>query len=157
MTAMRMIRIVVPSSLLLVGVAAATGAPAPKPQPVKAAPASAIVRLLPLSDKDMMSTRQMGCTCAFDSKSGTLIQAIGNELMVRTQAGLKVCRIGEAQFQKLADASGVHSCGGVRMSLRRTGKVDASIESDSASSPASMTLGEGPSKRSVNGTWGCAC
>jgi hypothetical protein len=151
-----MIRIVVPASLtLLVGVAAATGAPAPKPQPAK--PAPAIVRLLPLTDKDMMSTRQMGCTCTFDSKSGTLVQAIGNEMMVRTQAGLKVCRIGEAQFQKLADASGVHNCGGVRMSLKRTGKVDTSIESDSASSPASMTLGEGPSKRSVSGSWGCAC
>jgi hypothetical protein len=151
-----MIRIVVPASLALIVGAAAAGA-ALAPPAAKPAPAAATVRLLPLSDKDMMSTRQMGCTCTFDTKSGTLIQAIGNELMVRTQAGLKVCKISDAQFQKLADASGVHSCGGVRMSLKRTGKVDTSIESDSASSPASLTLGEGAFRRSVSGTWGCAC
>ena len=156
MTAMRMIRIVVPASFTLL-VGAAAGALAPAPQPARPASAPAVVRLQPLSDKDMMSTRQMGCSCSFDTKSGTLIQAIGNELMVRTQAGLKVCKISDAQFQKIADASGVHSCGGVRMSVKRTGKVESSIESDSASSPASLTLGEGPSRRSVSGTWGCAC
>jgi hypothetical protein len=152
---MRMIEIVLPASLALVAGAAAAAALAP--QPPKPASPSAVVRLQPLSDKDMMSTKQMGCTCSFDTKSGTLIQAIGNEMMVRTQAGLKVCRISDAQFARFADASGVHSCGGVRMSLRRTGKVRSDIESDSASSPAALTLGEGATRRSVSGSWGCAC
>jgi hypothetical protein len=148
-----MMQIVVPACLtLILGAAAATAALAP---PTAKPPA--VVRLQPLSEKDMMSTRQMGCTCTFDTKSGTLVQAIGNELMVRTQAGRKVCPISDAQFQRMAGISGTYSCGGVRMSLRQTGKTSSHMESDSSSTPASLTLGEGASRRSVSGSWGCAC
>lgn len=153
---MRMIQIVVRASLtLIVGTAAAAAALAP--QPAKPAAAAAIVRLQPLSEKDLTSTRQMGCSCSFDAKQGTLVQAIGNELMVRTQAGRKVCPISDSQFQRIAGASGTYSCAGVKMSLRQTGKTTSHMESDSSSSPASLTLGEGRSLRSVSGTWGCAC
>ncbi|HEX8308593.1 MAG TPA: hypothetical protein VF645_09275 [Allosphingosinicella sp.] len=149
-----MIQVVVPASLgLLAGAAAAAAALAPPAKPA----AAAVVRLQPLSDADMMSTREMGCSCSFDTKSGTLVQAIGNELMVRTQAGRKVCRISDAQFQRIAGALGTYSCGGVRMSLRQTGKTTSHVESDSSSTPASLTLGEGRSQRSVSGSWGCAC
>ncbi|HEX8571580.1 MAG TPA: hypothetical protein VF759_02385 [Allosphingosinicella sp.] len=147
-----MIQIVVPASLtLIVGAAAAAAALAPP------AAKPAVVRLQPLSEADLMSTRQMGCSCSFDAKQGTLMNVIGNELMVRTQAGRKVCRISDAQFQRIAVGSSVNSCGGVRMSLRLTGKTDSDIESDSSSTPASLILGEGASRRSVSGSWGCAC
>ena len=149
-----MIQVVLPASLtLILGAAAAAAALAPPP----AKPAAAIVRLQPLSEVDLMSTRQMGCSCSFDSKSGTLVNAIGNELMVRTQAGRKVCRISDAQFQRIAGGSGAYSCGGVGMSLRLTGKTSSHIESDSSSTPASLTLGAGATRRSVSGSWGCAC
>ena len=151
---MRMIKILVPTSLTLL-VAAAAAAAALAPQPAK--PATAIVRLQPLSEQDLMSTRQMGCSCSFDTKSGTLVYAIGKELMVRTQAGRKVCPISDGQFQRIAGGSGTYSCGAVRMSLRQTGKTSSHIESDSSSTPASLTLGEGSSRRSVSGSWGCAC
>lgn len=152
---MRMIQIVLPASLtLIVGAAAAAAA---LPPPAKPAAAPAIVRLQPLSETDLTSTRQMGCSCSFDSKSGTLVNAIGNELMVRTQAGRKVCRISDAQFQRIAGGSGAYSCGGVGMSLRLTGKTSSHIESDSSSTPASLTLGAGATRRSVSGSWGCAC
>lgn len=153
---MRMIQIVLPASLaLIVGAAAAAAALAP--QPAKPAAAPAIVRLQPLSENDLTSTRQMGCSCSFDTKSGTLVMAIGNELMVRTQAGRQVCRISDAQFQRIAGGSGAYSCGGVGMSLRRTGKTTSHVESDSSSTPASLTLGAGRARRSVSGSWGCAC
>ena len=149
---MRMVQIVVPATLtLLVGAAAATAALAPPAKP------AAVVRLQPLSEADLMSTRQMGCSCSFDSKSGTLVNTIGNELMVRTQAGRKVCRISDAQFQRIAGGSGAYSCGGVGMSLRLTGKTSSHQESDSSSTPASLTLGAGATRRSVSGSWGCAC
>jgi hypothetical protein len=155
MTAMRRLQIVAPASLgLLAGAAAAAAALAPPP----AKPAApAVVRLQPLSEADLMSTKQMGCSCSFDSKSGTLVNTIGNELMVRTQAGRKVCKISDAQFQRIAGGSGTFTCGGVGMSLRLTGKTDTEIESDSSSTPASLTLGSGATRRSVSGSWGCAC
>jgi hypothetical protein len=150
-----MIKIVVPASLtLLVGAAVAAAALAPPPAKPAAA---AIVRLQPLSEEDLMSTRQMGCSCSFDAKQGTLVNVIGNELMVRTQAGRKVCRISDAEFQRISNGSAAFSCGGVGMSLRRTGKTSTSIESDSSSTPASLTLGAGATRRSVSGSWGCAC
>jgi hypothetical protein len=151
-----MIQIVVPASLtLIVGAAAAAAALAPPP--AKPAAAAAVVRLQPLSEEDLMSTRQMGCACTFDAKQGSLIYTIGNELMVRTQAGRKVCRISDAQFQRIAGGSGTYSCGGVGMSLRLTGKTSSHVESDSSSTPASLTLGAGATRRSVSGEWGCAC
>ena len=153
---MRMIQIVVPACVtLLVGAVAAAAALAP--QPAKPAAAPAIVRLQPLSEKDLMSTTQMGCSCSFDTRSGTLVNTIGKEMMVRTQAGRKVCPISDAQFQRIAGGSGTYSCGGVRMSLRLTGKTESHIESDSSTTPASLTLGAGATRRSVSGTWGCAC
>jgi len=155
MTVMRMRQIVGPVALtLIVGVAAAAAAPAP--QPAKPA-AAAVVRLQPLTEADLMSTRQMGCSCSFDAKQGTLVNVIGNEVMVRTQAGRKVCRISEAQFQRISGGSATFSCGGVGMTLRLTGKTSTHIESDSSSTPASLTLGEGATRRSVSGSWGCAC
>lgn len=154
---MRMIQIVLPASLtLILGAAAAAAAAALAPPPAKPA-APAVARLQPLTEADMMSTRQMGCACTFDAKQGSLIYAIGTEMMVRTQAGRKVCRISEAQFQRISGGSGTYSCGGVGMSLRLTGKTDSHIESDSSSTPASLTLGAGATRRSVSGSWGCAC
>jgi hypothetical protein len=151
---MRKIQIVLPACLTLVlGAAAAAAALAPQP----AKPSAPVVRLRPLTEADMMSTREMGCSCSFDSKDGTLVQAIGKELMVRTQSGRKVCRISDAEFQRIAGGSGAFTCGGVGMSLRLTGRTDTSIESDSSSTPASLTLGAGATRRSVSGSWGCAC
>ena len=145
-----------PASLALFAGAAAAAA-ALAPPAAKPAAGPAVVRLQPLSEADLMSSREMGCSCSFDAKQGTLVNVQGNAMMVRTQAGLKVCRISDAQFQRIAGGSGTYSCGGVGMSLRLTGKTDSDIESDSSSTPASLTLGASATRRSVGGSWGCAC
>ncbi|HEY0115334.1 MAG TPA: hypothetical protein VGB54_06400 [Allosphingosinicella sp.] len=113
--------------------------------------------LLPLSERDLTSTRQMGCTCTFEARNRSLVQAIGNELMVRTRAGRQVCRISDSQFQRMSGASGTYACGGVRLSLRRTGRSRSHMASDSVTMPATLSARQGRTNRSLAGTWGCAC
>ena len=110
-----------------------------------------------LDEGDLTSSRETGCTCTFDSGNSTLVQAIGNELMVRTAAGRQVCRITDAQFQTLSGGRGTAACGGVQMSFRRTGPSTSSPETDSFSAPTALTARHGRSRRTLNGTWGCAC
>jgi hypothetical protein len=131
-------------------IAAADGSP-------KQRRAAATAPLLPLTERDQTSTRQMGCTCTMEVGNRILVQAIGNELTVRTRGGRQVCRISDAQFRRISGASGTYACGGVQMSLRRTGRVETYPASDSASGPAALTLRQGRTRRTVNGNWGCAC
>ena len=113
--------------------------------------------LLPLSDRDLGATRQSGCECTFRIGRRTFVQMIGDELTVRTRAGRQVCRIRDEQFSALSDGRGTAACAGMRMSVRRTGPVRASPESDSADGPASLSLGQGRMRRALAGRWGCAC
>jgi hypothetical protein len=113
--------------------------------------------LVPLSERDLTSTRQMGCTCSFQSADRELMQAIGNELMVRTSAGRQVCRLTDARFQQISGATGTYVCGGVRMTLRKTGRSQSHPESDSFTTSASLTMAKGRTSRTLNGIWGCAC
>lgn len=113
--------------------------------------------LLPLSERDLTSTRETGCTCTFEARRSTFVQAIGNELMVRTRAGRRVCRISDAQFQRISGASGSYVCGGVRLGLRRTGRSRSHVASDSVTMPATLTARQGRTSRALAGTWGCAC
>jgi hypothetical protein len=124
-------------------------------KPAASGPSSPPLRKL--SEADLTSTREMGCTCSFDRGRDTLVQAIGKELMVRTAAGRQVCRISDAQFQKLAGGNAKAACGGVQMSLRRTGRATLSPESDSSEGPAILTVAQGRSQASLKGSWGCAC
>ena len=113
--------------------------------------------LFPLGERDLTSTRESGCTCTFDAGRRTLVQVIGNELMLRTRAGRQVCRISDAQFSALSNGRADTACGGLRMSLRRTGRVSAHPEADSADWPASLAVGRGPTRRTLAGRFGCAC
>jgi hypothetical protein len=122
-----------------------------------APPRSASTALRPLSERDLTSSRQTGCTCSFDSRNSTFVQAIGNELMVRTAAGRQVCRITDAQFEKLSGGTGTTACGGVKLSLHRTGRSTSSPETDSSSAPTALTVVQGRTQGVLNGTFGCAC
>jgi hypothetical protein len=113
--------------------------------------------LLPLSESDQTSTKEMGCTCTMAVGSRTLVQAIGNELMVRTRGGRQVCRLTDARFRQISGATGTYGCGGVRMTLRKTGRSQSHQESDSFTTPAALTMAQGQTRRTVNGIWGCAC
>ena len=124
-------------------------------QPRRAAPATA--PLFALTERDLTATRESGCECSFNAGRSTLMRVIGNELTVRTRAGRQVCRISDAQFSALSNGRAETACGGLRLSLRRTGRVASHPESDSAEWPASLTVGQGRTRRTLNGRYGCAC
>jgi hypothetical protein len=104
-----------------------------------------------------MSTGEMGCTCSFSMGRDTLVQMIGHEFMIRNRSGRQVCRITDAQFGTLADARGSLACGGLRLSLRRTGRVREHPASDSSEGPARLAVTQGRASRVLAGNWGCAC
>jgi len=119
--------------------------------------APATAPLVSLSERDLSATRESGCECSFNIGRRTLARVIGNELTIRTGAGRQVCRISDAQFSALSDGRGNAICGGVRLSLRRTGPVRAMPESDSADWRAALTVAQGRMRRTLAGRWGCAC
>lgn len=130
------------------------GASAITAQPRRAA---STAPLFPLSERDLGATRESGCECSFNVGRRTLARVIGNELTVRTGGGRQVCRISDAQFSALSNGRADTACGGLRLSLRRTGRVSAHPESDSSDGPAALTIGQGRSRRTLAGRWGCAC
>lgn len=125
--------------------------------PAASAPRSA--GLLPLSPRDMDSSRESGCAYSFDVGRRTYVQAIGRELMVRTGNGLKICKVDDAAFRNLTDGIGrAPMCGGYRLSTKRTGRVTHSEEADSGSWPAVLTVKVGTrTVQSLRGLAGVAC
>lgn len=119
-----------------------------------AAPFSA---LLPLSEKDQMSSKEMGCTASFYQANNTYIQLINRELMIRTSSGLKVCHITAKQDELFSDARGTVSCAGHTLRIQRTGKVIGHEASDSASGPALLTVTVGKKSTPLRGMFGTAC
>jgi len=119
--------------------------------------APATAPLFPLSERDLGATRQSGCECTFRAGRRTLFQMIGDEVTVRTRTGRQVCAISDDQFSALSNGRGIAACGGLRMSLRRTGRVSSHPEGDSADWPASLTVGQGRVRRTLAGRFGCAC
>ena len=127
------------------GLSAAPGArPAPAPL------------LRPLSDADQTATHESGCQLSFNTRGGTLVYAIGHDFMLRTRAGRAVCRIRDDEFSALSEG-GSRTCGGVRVTIRRTGRSVGNEASDSSSAPASLTATAGGRTWGVRGYWGTAC
>lgn len=153
---MRRIHLTVMAAAALVTVVAGSSITAQPRRAPSTAPAGT-APLLPLSQSDLSATRQSGCECTFRVGRRTLFQMIGDELTVRTRAGRQVCRIPDEQFSALSDGSGTAACGGIRMSVRRTGPLRVSPETDSADGPASLSLSQGRMRRTLAGRWGCAC
>jgi len=114
--------------------------------------------LYPLSERDLSATRELGCECSFRiGRRTTLFRIIGDELTIRTRAGRQVCRISDEQFSAISDGDGAGACAGIRMSVRRTGPLVVSPETESAEGPASLRLSQGRMRRTLAGRWGCAC
>jgi hypothetical protein len=133
------------SMALVLGLSAALVArPAPAPL------------LRPLSDADQNATHESGCQLSFNTRGGTLIYAIGHDFMLRTRAGRAVCPISDEEVSALSER-GSRSCGGVRVIIRRTGRTIGNEASDSASSPATLTVSGGGRTWTVRGHWGTAC
>lgn len=120
--------------------------------------AGATAPLYPLSDADLGATEKSGCECMFRTNPRTILfRIIEDELTIRTRAGRQACLIGDEQFSALSDGRGAGSCAGIAMSVRRTGPVRLIPEADSAEAPASLSLIEGRTRRTLSGRWQCAC
>lgn len=126
------------------------------PAALGARSASAPALLRPLSDSDQTATRETGCQLSFTTGRSTLVYAIGRDFMVRTGAGRAVCAIGDAEFSALSQG-GSRSCGGVRLTIRPTGRSIGNQASDSSSAPATLTVTGGGRRWMVRGWWGTAC
>ena len=116
----------------------------------------AVPLLRPFSDSDQTATHESGCQLAFNTRSGTLVYAIGHDFMLRTRAGRTVCPIDDRAFSALSEG-GSRTCGGVRVTIRRTGRSIGNEASDSSSAPASLTATAGGRTWTVRGHWGTAC
>ena len=112
--------------------------------------------LLPLSERDQTATHESGCQMSFNAGRSTFVYAIGHDFMLRTGAGRAICRISDEAFSALSEG-GSRSCGGVRVTIRRTGRVIGNEASDSASGPASLTVTGGGRSWTARGHWGTAC
>lgn len=95
--------------------------------------------LRPLSERDQRAARGSGCQISFDAGRSTLVYILDHEFMIRTSAGRTVCRISDAQFARLS-GGGTQQCGGYRITMRETGRGTANEASDSARTPARLTV-----------------
>jgi len=112
--------------------------------------------LRPLSDGDQTATSESGCELAFNAGRRTFVYAVGHDFMLRTRAGRAVCRISDEAFSALSEG-GSRSCGGVRVTIRRTGRTIGNEASDSSSAPATLTVTGGGRTWTTRGYWGTAC
>lgn len=122
-----------------------------------ARPAAAVAGLAPLGEEDMRRTRETGCQSAFTHGQDTLIFMIGHDFMIRTTSGLAICRISDRQFGTFGDGPTTIACGSRRFAIRRTGRIIAHEEADSAEGPALLTVMQGRAKTAIKGDWGTAC
>ena len=154
---MRKLQLVISAGLCgLVGLGGASATTAAQPDGAKQARRSSTPLLRPLSDRDQSSSRESGCQLSFNTARSTLVYAIGHDFMVRTRSGRAVCPISDRQFSALSNG-GSRSCGGVRVSIRRTGRSVGNQASDSSSAPAVLTVTQGGRTWSTRGYWGTAC
>jgi|GEM_PF-3994022 len=153
---MRMAHLTVMAAAALVALVAGSAITAQPRRTPTTAPAGT-APLLPLSQRDLGGSREEGCGCAFFIGRTTLVMAVGNEVTIRTSRGRQVCRTTDEQFSVMGDGNGAAVCAGVRLSLRRTGPVQARPGTDSADWRAALTLGQGRMRRTLAGRYGCSC
>ena len=142
--------------IMQVSVAVAAGLLAGAACVAVAAPSEPGAPLRPLSERDQRAAHGSGCQLSFDNGRNTLVYVLEHEYMIRTGAGRTVCRINDAQFSRLSEG-GSMSCGGYRITIRQTGRTVTHEASDSASTPATLTVSGRGRPWSVRGQWGSAC
>jgi hypothetical protein len=142
--------------ILASAVALAAAVPSSTPAAAPGARPAQAPLLRPLSDSDQTATHESGCELAFNAGRRTFVYAVGHDFMVRIRAGRAVCRIDDDAFSALSQG-GSRSCGGVRLTIRRTGRTIDNEASDSSSGPASLTVTGGGRTWTIRGYWGTAC
>lgn len=119
--------------------------------------ATAPAGLLPLSDADTGHITESGCNFAFDGGRKTYVFAINHTMIVRTSAGLSVCKLPQTQVDNFTEAKGSLNCGGRRLTLRRIGRTTSNMEADSASFSATLTVTGAGAPQILRGSAGTAC
>lgn len=113
--------------------------------------------LVPLTDADETATTETGCTTTFSVGARDYLQLVGTELMLRDGRGLHRCRLTEASSQQFGNGRGGVACSGYRLGIRQTGRPTANAASDSSSTRAVLTMGQGGGGATLRGIWGVAC
>jgi hypothetical protein len=120
--------------------------------------ASSAGGLSALSDRDLRRINESGCEFGFGpTPRETLVFGMNNKIMIRVGAQPAICPIAEARFSAFAEGKGSLTCGGRRLTLRRTGSIVSSVEADSAAFPAELTISRGSRAQKVRGMAGTAC
>ena len=126
---------------------------------VPAAKALLPAALLPLSDADS-TTGESGCESYFTQGSKSFVYVQNSSLILRTApgaAGRKLCRLTQAQQNGFGSGPTTASCGGLKLSIRPTGRAIGHPEADSTEGPAALTLSDGTHSRVIVGRYGTAC
>ncbi|MBS0478503.1 MAG: hypothetical protein JSR79_04300 [Proteobacteria bacterium] len=114
--------------------------------------------LLPLSEKDMYSTKETGCETSVGQGKDTFIFLIGESMILRTAPGpkgLQVCR--PPNVYDFDDTGKSVVCGDRRLSLKHVGKAVSHPEADSSEGSGILTMSDGTNSRQVKVSWGTAC
>ena len=115
--------------------------------------------LLALSERDT-TTGESGCESSFTQGNTSYVYVQNASLILRIApgtAGRKLCRLTQAQQEGFGSGPTTASCGGLKLSIRPTGRGSAHPEADSSDSPAALTLGVGTHSRVIRGVYGTAC
>ena len=114
--------------------------------------------LLPLTEADEMRGG-VGCSCTFvvgeGSRARDLLMLAGNDLVSRTRAGVKVCKMGEPQVELIASTGGTARCGTRRITIRTRNTEQGN--NDDSGADATVTIRDGKQTRTLKGAWACAC
>jgi hypothetical protein len=113
--------------------------------------------LVPLSDADVQSTQETGCTFTFTGAGRDYLPLVGSELMLRDQQGLRSCRLTEKEGEDLETGQATASCSGYRLRIQATGRSTSNAATDSSSGRAVLTVNHGGVATSMRGMWGVAC
>lgn len=113
--------------------------------------------LVPLSDADTGRITESGCNFGFDTGRKSYVFSINRKMVVRTSAGLSLCTLPETQIDNFTEAKGSVTCGGRKLTLRRTGRSTGNQEADSVSFPATLTVTGAGAPQILRGTAGTAC
>ena len=121
-----------------------------------AAAAAAGAPLRPLSERDQVTAHGGECPLFFAARQRVYLYVVDHDYLIRTAAGRTICNISDAQFSALADG-GSQTCGGYRITVRVTGPQVTIEASDSASSPATLTVAGRGRPWTIRGAWATQC
>jgi len=117
--------------------------------------------LYPIGDRDLMTVRESGCEFSFGPGSISYVWTINTTMLMRTAPGLrglKRCTIPAKRMSAFHSGAKL-TCSGLELQIKKVGKMASSVEADSSSWPARLTVRQVATGRRVTlkGEAGVAC